>query len=248
CANPRFEKALVLRPSVSIGQKVHAHHAALAPELGKAITHYISQNYPGPLNSGEMMSFADFKKRQSPKKMLNYASLQSNQLGAVDAALLISTDVTLRSGSGGVHAMISLSAISARNLTEVFSSNLQILAPLSPKTPFRTLNLLDARSPVFDLMAVFGAVDQMIGQFRLASCVPLQAPLALAGTNLMFPHGENAGIKTGALAYVTAGEHAWVLLEVSEVMTGQAMMRPINNFQSSESLAGQTVQLIEGTF
>ena len=68
CANPRFEKALVLRPSVSIGQKVHAHHAALAPELGKAITHYISQNYPGPLNSGEMMSFADFKKRQSPKK------------------------------------------------------------------------------------------------------------------------------------------------------------------------------------
>jgi hypothetical protein len=98
CANPRFEKALVLRPSVSIGQKVHAHHAALAPELGKAITHYISQNYPGPLNSGEMMSFADFKKRQSPKKMLNYASLQSNQLGAVDAALLISTDVTLRSG------------------------------------------------------------------------------------------------------------------------------------------------------
>jgi len=26
------------------------------------------------------------------------------------------------------------------------------------------------------------------------------------------------------------------------------MMRPINNFQSSESLAGQTVQLIEGTF
>ena len=97
-------------------------------------------------------------------------------------------------------------------------------------------------------MAVFGAVDQMIGQFRLASCVPLQAPLALAGTNLMFPHGENAGIKTGSLAYVTAGEHAWVLLEVSEVMTGQAMMRPINNFQSSESLAGQTVQLIEGTF
>ena len=57
-----------------------------------------------------------------------------------------------------------------------------------------------------------------------------------------------AGIKTGALAYVTAGERAWVLLEVSEVMTGQAMMRPINNFQSSESLAGQTVQLIEGTF
>jgi len=161
---------------------------------------------------------------------------------------LISTDVTLRSGSGGVHAMISLSAISARNLTEVFSSNLQILAPLSSKTPFRTLNLLDARSPVFDLTAVFGAVDQMIGQFNSASCAPLQAPLALAGENLIFPHGQNAGIKTGALAYITTGEHAWVLLEVSEVMTGQAMMRPINNFQNSESLAGQTVQLIEGTF
>ena len=248
CANPRFEKALVLRPNVSVGQKIHAHHAALGPELGKAITHYISQNYPGPLDSGEMMSLADFKKRQSPKKMLNYASLQSNQLGAVDAALLISTDVKLRSGSGGVHAVISLSAISGQNLTEVFSSTVQILAPLSLKTPFRTINILDARSPVFDLMAVFGAVDQMIGQFHLASCAPLQAPLTLAGENLMFPHGQNAGIKTGALAYVTKGEHAWVLLEVSEVMTSQAMMRPINNFQNSESLAGQTVQLIEGTF
>ena len=248
CANPRFEKALVLRPSVSIGQKIHAHHAALGPELGKAITHYISQNYPGPLDSGEMMSLADFKKRRSQKKMLNYASLQSNQLGAVDAALLISTDVTLRSGSGGVHAVISLSAISARNLTEAFSSNVQILAPLSPKTPFRTLNILNTRSPVFDLTAVFRAVDQMVGQFNLASCEPLQAPLALAGENLMFPHGQNAGIKTGTLAYVTMGEHAWVLLEVVDVMTGQAMMRPINNFQSSKSLAGQTVQLIEGTF
>jgi hypothetical protein len=195
-----------------------------------------------------MMSFADFKKRQSPKKMLNYASLQSNKLGAVDAALLISTDVTLSSGRGGVNAMISLSAISVRNLTEVFSSNLQILAPLFPKTPFRTLNLLAARSPVFDLKAVFGAIDQMIGQFNLASCAPLQASLALVEENLMFPHGQNAGIKTGALAYVTKGEHAWVLLEVSEVMTGKAMMRPINNFQSLKSLAGQTVQLIEGTF
>ena len=88
----------------------------------------------------------------------------------------------------------------------------------------------------------------MIGQFNLASCAPLQAPLALAGENLTFPHGQNAGIKTGALAYVTKGEHAWVLLEVSEVRAGQAMMRPINNFQSAESLSGQIVQLIEGTF
>ena len=97
-------------------------------------------------------------------------------------------------------------------------------------------------------MAVFEAVDQMVGQFNLASCAPLQASLALAGENLIFPHGQNAGIKTGALAYVTTGEHAWVLLEVSEVMTGQAMMRPINNFQSPASLSGQSVQLIEGTF
>jgi len=88
----------------------------------------------------------------------------------------------------------------------------------------------------------------MIGQFGLASCVPLQAPLALAGEDLIFPHCQNACIKKGAIAYITTGEHAWVLLEVSEVMTGQAMMRPINNFQNSESLAGQTVQLIEGTF
>jgi hypothetical protein len=248
CANPRFEKALVLRPSVSVGQKVHAHHVALGPELGKAITQYISQNYPGPLNRGEMMSFADFKKRQSPQKMLNYKSLQSNQLGVVEAALLISTDVKLRSGNGGVHAMISLSAISAQNLTEVFSSNLQILAPLSAKTPFRTLNLLDARSPVFDLMTVFGAIDHMIGHFNLASCAPLQGSLALAGENLIFPHGQNAGIKRGALAYVTTGEHAWVLLEALDVMAGKTTMRPINNFQSSESLAGQTVQIIEGTF
>ncbi len=80
------------------------------------------------------------------------------------------------------------------------------------------------------------------------ACEPVVAVLSGAGGKLSVPVGRRHGLSRAALAFTTDHDHTTELLEVIDLGSDRAILRPLDPGLSVQSLAGRPVRFVEAAW
>ena len=247
CQNQRLPSILLLKPESYVSSNVDVRYHELAGSISNQLQQALAQFYSGVVHDYSNLSLGDYKKSASKNRLFSYSSLQSNQTASNSADFIISSDVRVHRAGKTLNADVKLNVLLGSDHSVYKEFEQRLTTKLPEKSPFKTINVLMPKDVKLNTEPLSEAVEQIKQNLVQIACKPLQGRLQTQGGQLIFPFGQDVGLKSGSLAYVTSGDESWSLLEVSKVFPQSSAMIPINNLQNKSRFANQTVRIIEGT-
>lgn len=247
CQNPRYPSIFLLKPNSHVASNVHIRYRELAGNVSNQLHDFLLQTYPGITIDKPILSLEDYRKSISKNRLFSYSALQTNQPVTASADFIVEPVVRVVRSGKFLNTDVKMTVFLGSNLSKHETYESRLTSKLPEKSPFKTINVLTPKDIGLDTELLIETVERLNHDLTKIACKPLEARLQTDAGQLTFPFGQDVGLKTGSLAYVTGGNESWSLLEVRQVLPTSSFMVPINNLQNKSKFVNQTIRIIEGT-
>ena len=237
-----------MTPSTKVASNVKIGQTLIADYVARQIIDRLMGSYAGPITESSGQTLSNIKSEGTKDQLFDYQSLQSAKPKNIDIRedYIFDVGVFSKVKNGRLESHVKLALIKREGFVQILHREQIIPSELPSKTPLRSLNILLPKNLKVNLDSVLVLVNEFTSHLKQMACKPLEARTIFASGQLKLALGTNAGIKKGALAYVTNGSESWTLLQVSKATQTSATLQPINAMSDPKTLANLTIRFIEG--